>query len=56
MLQQFKEAGKEPGSATIAELFDLIKIYNPIPAGEEKAYQEALAQEYTAYFEKEPVR
>ncbi len=55
-LQQFKEAGKEPGPTTIAELLDSLKIYNPIPAGEEPAYREALSQEYTAYFEKEAVR
>jgi len=56
ILQQFKEAGKAPGPVTITELLDLLKVYNPVPVGEEPAYREALLQEYTAYFEKEPVQ
>ncbi len=54
MLQQFKEAGKAPGAETVTELLDLLKIYNPIPAGEEPIYREMLQKEYSAYFEKEP--
>jgi uncharacterized metal-binding protein len=53
ILQQFKEAGKTPGTATVTELLDLLKVYNPIPAEEEQAYREMLLQEYSAYFEKE---
>ncbi len=53
MLQQFKEAGKAPGAATVTELLDLLKIYNPVLPGEEQAYREMLLQEYSAYFEKE---
>ena len=56
MLQQFKETGKAPDPATITELLDLLKVYNPVPVGEVPAYREALLQEYTAYFEKEPVQ
>ena len=54
ILQQFKEAGKTPGQATVAELLDLIKIYNLVPGGEEQAYREVLLQAYAAYLEKEP--
>jgi uncharacterized metal-binding protein len=53
MLQQFKEAGKAPGTETITELLDLLKIYNPVPAEEEPIYREMLLKEYSAYFEKE---
>jgi len=53
ILQQFKEAGKAPRPETITELLDLLKIYNPIPVGEEQAYREMLLHEYSAYFEKE---
>lgn len=56
MLQQFKEAAKAPETATITELLDLLKIYNPIPAEEEQAYREMLQKEYSAYFDKEPSR
>lgn len=53
MLQQFKEAGKAPGAETITELLDLLKIYNPIPAGEEPIYRDMLLKEYSMYYEKE---
>jgi hypothetical protein len=52
ILQQFKEAGKAPGSETVIELLDLLKIYNPIPSEEEPIYCEILLNEYSAYFEK----
>lgn len=56
MLQQFKEAGKVPETATITELLDLLKIYNPIPDGEDQAYREMLQKEYSAYLDMEPSR
>ncbi|OGO64540.1 MAG: hypothetical protein A2029_15940 [Chloroflexi bacterium RBG_19FT_COMBO_47_9] len=56
MLQQFKEAGKAPGTETVAELLDLLKIYNPIQAEEEQVYRDMLQKEYSAYFDKEPSR
>jgi len=56
MFKQFKDAGKTPGEKTATELLDLLKIYNPIPLEEEPAYREMLLQEYSAYFEKDPVR
>jgi len=30
----------------------VLKIYNPIPVGDEQAYREMLQIEYSAYFEK----
>jgi uncharacterized metal-binding protein len=56
ILQQLKEAGKAPGPETTRELLDLIKIYNPLPAEDEPAFQETLALEYSAYFAKESAR
>ena len=53
IMRQFKDAGKLPGSETVGEILDTLKIYNPIPAEEEQAYREALLQEYRAYFTKE---
>jgi uncharacterized metal-binding protein len=54
IMRQFKDAGKLPGSETVGEILDTLKIYNPIPTEEEKAYREALLLEYRAYFKKEP--
>jgi len=55
IFQQFKEAGKLPGSETVTELLDLLKIYNPVQAEEGQAYREMLLEEYSVYFEKEAV-
>ena len=54
ILQQFTEAGKAPGTATVTELLDLLKIYNPIPSDDEPIYREMLLKEYSAYIAKEP--
>ncbi len=53
IFQQFKEAGKTPGPASIKELMETLKIYNPIQDAEEAAYQEMLLKEYRTYFEKD---
>ncbi len=53
IFQQLREAGKTPGDGTMHELLETVKIYNPVPAGEESAYQEALAREYAAYCKKQ---
>jgi uncharacterized metal-binding protein len=49
IFQNFCEQGKPPGNGTARELLDAVKIYNPIPAGSEAAYEEALMNEYTAF-------
>ena len=51
IFQQFREAGKTPANGT--ELLDTVKIYNTVPAGEEKVYAAVLGREYTAYCEKQ---
>ena len=56
IFERFREAGKQPTDAVQQELFDTVKIYNPIPAGEEEAYAFAILREYNAYWEKETVR
>jgi uncharacterized metal-binding protein len=50
IFQQFYEAGKAPTEANILELMDTIKIYNPIPAGEEPAYKEAIQEAYRKFW------
>ncbi len=53
IFQQFHEAGKTPSEGTLRELFEMVKIYNPVPAAEEQAYAAALAREYAAFCEKQ---
>jgi hypothetical protein len=52
IFQQFQEAGKAPGNDVLGELMEVVKIYNPIPNGEEAAYSTAIQREYSAYYER----
>jgi uncharacterized metal-binding protein len=49
IFQQFRQAGKQPSEEFGRELLETVRIYNPIPAGEEGQYQAALLQEYTTF-------
>lgn len=48
---QFRDAGKLPSNGTAHELLQTVKIYNPVPAGEEEAYAVALLREYATFCE-----
>jgi uncharacterized metal-binding protein len=49
IFQQFRESGKPASPDTTRELLEAVKIYNPIPSGEEDAYAALLLREYAAY-------
>jgi hypothetical protein len=51
IFEQFRQAGKMPGDGTTAELMQTVKIYNPIPEGQEAAYTEAVRREYAVFCE-----
>lgn len=53
IFQQFYEAGKNPNDTSLAELMETIKIYNPIPADENRAYLEAVRKAYMDFWFKE---
>ena len=46
---QFRDASKQPGDDTIAELMEAVKVYNSIPDGQEAAYTQAVMREYAAF-------
>jgi hypothetical protein len=50
IFEQFHEAGKAPSQATLHELMETVKIYNPIPAEAETAYTTAIAGEYAIFW------
>ena len=50
ILAQFRDSGKTPSDSTTRELLEMVKIYNPLPPGEDEAYAAMLAREYTAFF------
>jgi hypothetical protein len=53
IFQQFHDAGKPVSPGTTRELLETVKIYNPIPPGEEDAYEASLRREYAIFCEKE---
>lgn len=53
IFQQFREAGNPPGDATLREMMDTVKIYNPIPVEDEPAYMAAILHAYTVFWSKE---
>jgi len=53
IFEQFREQGKAPNEATLREIMDNVKIYNPISNEAESAYNEALLYEYAAFWGKE---
>ena len=55
IFQQFHDSGKPASQAVTRDLLDTVKIYNPIPAGEDEAYAASLAREYAAFCEQQGV-
>jgi hypothetical protein len=53
IFERLHQAGKTPCEETQRELLETIRIYNPVPAGEEPAYGLALAREYASYCERQ---
>jgi len=51
IFQQFHDSGKPASPDTTRELLESVKIYNPIPPGEEDAYAASLSREYAAFCE-----
>jgi hypothetical protein len=46
---QFRDAGRLHGDGTAAELIETVKVYNPIPDGQQAAYAQAVMREYAAF-------
>jgi len=53
IFEQFRDAGKLPGDGTAAELIETVKVYNPIPNGQQAAYAQAVMREYAAFCQEE---
>ena len=49
IFQQFHDAGKPTTDATLLELLNEVKVYNPVPVEDEQAYLGMLKREYAAY-------
>ena len=53
IFQQMLAAGKLPGETTAAELLEMVKVYNPLPAGEEADYSKVILEEYAVFCRRE---
>ncbi len=49
IFEQFRDAGKTPGTDAAHELLGMVKVYNDVPVGTDEAYLAALAREYAAF-------
>ena len=49
IFQQFHDSGKAASPETTRELLETLKIYNPIPLGEDETYMALLSREYAAF-------
>ncbi len=55
ILVQFRDARKPLTEGTARELLEMVKVYNPVPPGEDESYATALLREYTAFCEESGV-
>lgn len=53
ILRKFRDAGRGLDNATVQELFEMVKIYNSVPAESETVYREIVRREYAAFCTKE---
>jgi uncharacterized metal-binding protein len=53
IFQKFRDSGKPASQDSTQELLEAVKIYNPIPRGEEDVYATSLLREYAAFCEKQ---
>jgi uncharacterized metal-binding protein len=53
IFQQFRDSGKPASPATTMDLLETVKIYNPIPPGEDEAYAALLLRDYKAFCEQQ---
>jgi len=53
IFKQFRSAGRGPDEATLRELMETVKVYNPVPPQAEASYREVISREYAAYCKQE---
>jgi len=50
IFEQFRQDGKLPTDELVGELLDTVRVYNPIPSGDEKAYAITLLRSYAEFY------
>ncbi|MFN2175110.1 MAG: putative zinc-binding protein [Anaerolineales bacterium] len=49
IFRQFREENKQPSDMLKHELLEIVKIYNPVPAGADEPYAETILREYVQF-------
>ena len=49
IFEQLWETGRRPSEETARALLEMVKIYNPVPAGSEQTYTHAILHEFAAF-------
>jgi uncharacterized metal-binding protein len=49
IFQQLHDSGKPASPGTAREILESVKVYNPVPPGEEEAFADCLARAYAAF-------
>jgi len=49
IFQKFRDTGRSLDEAVARELFEMVKVYNPVPEESEDVYRRAIVDEYAAY-------
>jgi len=49
IFEQLRQQGKAPGADLAGELLATVRIYNNVPPGKDRAYEQALLSEYAAF-------
>lgn len=55
IFQNFRDAKKAPSEGVLAEVMEMVKIYNGIEPADELAIRQAVAEAYLAYWKKDEV-
>ena len=55
IFQNFQEAKKAPSEAVLAELMDMVKIYNGVEPGDEPSIRQAVAEAYQSFWNRKEV-
>ncbi len=53
IFRKFQDAAHGPDEQTLNEVFELVKVYNDVPAAAEADYREAVRREFAAYCQSE---
>ena len=49
IFDRFRSEGRLPGGKTTSEMMDAVRLYNPVPSGEDASWSQAIAREFELF-------